>query len=396
MKARLKRINFDTCTVQTVALPARSANLTLGRDPANFLSVPSRRVGKVHCRLVGEGGRWRLEDGGNSRGTLVNGEFVERRLLKHGDSIDLHSEELVFLDRLVASNAMLEEAVDADPDDRGRVMVWADWLQEHGDPLGDELASGVPGPASLEGLDASLDLRRLDLEWTNGLITRATVRKVRGDTYAPVAVLLRLLSLRVARWIRELRVDSVSDVIPGTESFNGGTVALVLRALLKQPKYPRLRKLGLGILPEPDAISPFVLELFSRLAKLYPEIDLSPATVLPVVGHARLEVLHVPQGFDFKSGAPLDPHGLSLDTGLWIGSSQAGSLRALTPGVVRTGVTESFLIEHEDGHWWLRPREAGLRLNGAPAVACALLPGDEVEEPRGCRFRFVIDVDRKR
>jgi hypothetical protein len=81
---------------------------------------------------------------------------------------------------------------------------------------------------------------------------------------------------------------------------------------------------------------------------------------------------------------------------LWIGTSQAGSLRALSPGVVRTGVTESFLIEHEDGHWWLRPREAGLRLNGAPAVACALLPGDEIEEPRGCRFRFVIDVDGKR
>ncbi len=391
MKARLKRINFDTCTVETVGLPSRAANLTIGRDPANFLSVPSRRVGKVHCRLVGEGGRWHLEDGGNSRGTLVNGEFVERRVLRHGDSIDLHSEEMVFLDRLVAQSPLLEGAIDADPTDRQRVLVWADWLQEHGDPLGDELARGVPGPASLEGLDASLDLRRLDLEWTNGLVTRATVRKVRGDTYAPVAVLLRLLSLRVARWIRVLTVDTVADVLPGTESFNGGTVALVLRALLAQPRFPRLAKLGLGILPEQHALSPFVVELFTRLSKKYPDVDLAPATVLPVVGHARLEVLHVPAGFDFRAATPLDPRGLSLDVGLWIGSSQAGSLRALTPGVVRTGVTESFLIEHEDGHWWLRPREAGLRLNGAPAVACALLPGDEIEEPRGCRFRFVID-----
>ena len=81
---------------------------------------------------------------------------------------------------------------------------------------------------------------------------------------------------------------------------------------------------------------------------------------------------------------------IPLDSGLWVGSSARGQLRALAPGVHRSGVVESFLVRQQSPQWCLIPLEHGVLLNGRRAVETRLLPGDVIEEPRGTRFRFEV------
>jgi hypothetical protein len=163
----------------------------------------------------------------------------------------------------------------------------------------------------------------------------------------------------------------------------------VLRGLISGPRLVRLRKLSLGYVADTLPWSHFLDALLARLRERYPTVEVTRDALLPVARHAWLEVESVPEGLDFHHAGPSETH-IPLDSGVWVGSSSQHALRAVAPGVQRHGLQESFLVRQEAPRWCLIPLQNGVRLNGRPAVASRLLPGDVIEDPRGARFRFEI------
>jgi len=387
MGAFVRRIDLAGFRVEDVALGKRAGAVVVGRRAPAQIVIPDERLGREHCRFVPAGGRWRFEDAGSSGGTWLNGRKTPAKLLAHGDSVWLGGTVLVFHDRPEASNPELEAAVGARPDDAHRVRVWADWLLDHGDPLGEHLVSATPHLAVLDGLGPLLNDGRLEIDWRNGLIRAARLRCINDVSFTSVELLARLVSLRVARWMEELTVDLSTWVMPSTARI-GLDTATVLRGLAEGPRLPGLRRLSLGYVVEPMPDSSFIDELLTRVRARSPALETTRSELLPVARQAWLEVEAVPPGLDFHH--PGSAERIPLDAGVWVGSSAQGTLRAVPPGVHRQGIPESFVVRQESPVWCLLPLEPGLRLNGHEAVPTRLLPGDRIEDPRGVRFRFEL------
>lgn len=388
LSPRLKRIDLDAFRVEEIPLPRGAGTVTVGRTPPADLVVVSTRVSRAHCRFASDGGRWRLEDVGSTGGTWLNGRRVAKQLVSHGDAVWLGETILVFLEQPEAVNGELEDAITERPDDAARIRVWADWLLDHGDPFGEHLLADQPAAFVLEGLEPLVRDGRLQLDWQHGLIRAARLRCVNDATYSSVEVLARLVALRAARWLSELTVDLSTWVMPSATRLQLDAGA-VLRGLISGPRLPVLKTLSLGYVAEPLPTSHFLDALLSRLRERYPAVAVTRDALLPVARHAWLTVESVPDGLDFHHAGPSETR-IPLDAGVWVGSSAQHSLRAVAPGVQRNGLVESFLVRQEAPMWCLIPLQNGVRLNGRPAAATRLLPGDVIEDPRGVRFRFEI------
>ena len=80
----------------TIPLPDGEA--TLGRDPANLVSMADASVSRKHCLLRREeDGRFQIRDLDSRNGTLVNGRAVKEQWLRHGDEIATGDSVFVFL-----------------------------------------------------------------------------------------------------------------------------------------------------------------------------------------------------------------------------------------------------------------------------------------------------------
>ncbi len=66
------------------------------RDTAVTVRVPDTFMSKAHARLLRDGDRWVLEDGGSKNGSLVNGQSVKAGELRDGDVIELGQTFFVF------------------------------------------------------------------------------------------------------------------------------------------------------------------------------------------------------------------------------------------------------------------------------------------------------------
>ncbi len=392
MRAWLRRIDLETFESDRVALPDDADEVSIGRTKENAITVSSLRVAGLHCVLLRDHGGWVVEDRNSASGTWVNGHRTPRARLTHGDVIDLYGTLLVFLDQPEHRDEAAEATIDRLPHDAGAIEVWADRLLEHGDPLGHQLIAGVPHPACLEGLGELVASGRLELRWRHGLVEHAQVRCTSDATFQDVDLLGRLLSLRVCRWLRTLTVDLCTWTMPSTSRLSSDAAA-ALRGLLSGPELPALEQLSLGYLPTALPASHFREALLDRLPARFPTLVTPPREVLPVVRHAWLEPVHRPHGLDFQAIGQLENGRIPLHTGVWVGAASPSTLRAVAPGVHREGVRESFLVRQEAPQWCLVPVEHGVKLNGRAAVATRLLPGDEIEEPRGTVFRFVARVE---
>jgi len=71
--------------------------LSIGRDPANHLSLRDRAVSRKHFTISKTDVAFHLVDLDSHNGTFVNGIPVRRKLLSHGDTIRVGRCELVFL-----------------------------------------------------------------------------------------------------------------------------------------------------------------------------------------------------------------------------------------------------------------------------------------------------------
>lgn len=385
MRAALKRFDLEALRTDRLELPDGPALLTAGRAPDNDLVLPGPRSARRQFQLVSDGGPWRLVDQA-SAGPLVDGRRAgSARVLEHGDCLVFHPLALVFCASPEARNPALEAAIDERPGDGTRVKVWADWLLEHGDPLGEEIARSVAGPVALEGLGGLVADGTLELGLDHGLIRSATVRLTEGRGDA-LLVAMRLCSLRAARWLRRLTVDSADWGSAGPEVLP----PRLLSWLASAPGLPPLEALSLGYTSGPRP-STFREQLVKRVQQRFPTLRTPAAEVFPSERHAALEVLEVPAGLDFHHAWGAGRQRLPLGTGLWVGSSQEGSLRALSPGVRREGLSERFVIEAAHQGWELVPCDARVTLNGRPAPHTRLLPGDVLAEPGGAKFKFVLE-----
>jgi pSer/pThr/pTyr-binding forkhead associated (FHA) protein len=69
----------------TLRLPAGSVK-TLGRTARADFIVDAALVSRIHCRLTADGqDQLVVEDLGSTNGTLVNGQRVDRTVLRTGD-----------------------------------------------------------------------------------------------------------------------------------------------------------------------------------------------------------------------------------------------------------------------------------------------------------------------
>lgn len=390
--AWLKRIDLETFEHERLELPADEAEVSVGRTKHNTIAISAVHVSREHCVLVRTEAGWVVEDRNSSSGTWINGHRTTRARLVHGDVIDLYGTLLVFLDRLEHRDSDAEAALDRAPHDPGAVLVWADRLIEHADPLGEQLMTGVVDPACLEGLAPLCDAGRVELDWRGGLVERARVRCTSDATFQDVDLLGRLMSLRVCRWLRELTVDLCTWTMPASSRLQSDAAA-ALRGLLSGAELPALETLSLGYLSTPLPASHFREALLDRLPARFPLLKTAPVDVLPLVRHAWLELDRRSAEVEFQYVGPHEGGRIPLHTGVWVGGATPTRLRAIAPGVRREGVRESFLIRQEAPQWCLVPVEHGVLLNGRPAVSTRLLPGDVIEEPRGTRFRFIVRVE---
>ena len=73
------------------------AELTVGRDAANDISVKDGSLSRRHCRVERRGGEFFVRDLESSNGTFVNGLPVKEKPLEHGDQIAAGNSRFIFM-----------------------------------------------------------------------------------------------------------------------------------------------------------------------------------------------------------------------------------------------------------------------------------------------------------
>ena len=88
-----------------------SDRVSVGREPHNAIVVDDPLVSREHAAILPVGNDHILEDLGSANGTFVNGTRVERRILQHGDVIELGAFHLRYLNPKVAAEVDLERTM---------------------------------------------------------------------------------------------------------------------------------------------------------------------------------------------------------------------------------------------------------------------------------------------
>ncbi|KPV53094.1 hypothetical protein SE17_11625 [Kouleothrix aurantiaca] len=77
-------------------IPLESTQLTVGRGLNNDIILEDTRVSRHHAQLRYRARRFWINDMGSTNGTFVNGEQIEEKALRDGDTISLGGLELTF------------------------------------------------------------------------------------------------------------------------------------------------------------------------------------------------------------------------------------------------------------------------------------------------------------
>jgi hypothetical protein len=85
--------------------------LSVGRDSHNHIVVDDASVSREHAAVIPVGNDHILEDLASANGTFVNGKRLRRRILQHGDVIELGSFHLRYLNPKVASDVDLAQTM---------------------------------------------------------------------------------------------------------------------------------------------------------------------------------------------------------------------------------------------------------------------------------------------
>lgn len=155
-----------------------SKTCVIGRGNRCDLIFNSGKVAREHAFLHPRAGRWVLESSNSNSGVFIGKALVRQpTVLDDGVSFSLAGgAELTFHEhglRVPRRNPALEASIAEAPDDADRWLVYGDWLEEQGEPLGARLlrASDDASPAwvgSLKNLMPSW----LRIGWRRGVAER--------------------------------------------------------------------------------------------------------------------------------------------------------------------------------------------------------------------------------
>ena len=90
--------------------------VNIGRDAGNTIRLADRTVSRYHARIFYGDGACCVSDLDSHNGTMVNGERVSRRRLKHTDEIRLGNVVFLFLEDEVTNMDMLLEGYEREPE----------------------------------------------------------------------------------------------------------------------------------------------------------------------------------------------------------------------------------------------------------------------------------------
>jgi uncharacterized protein (TIGR02996 family) len=271
-------------------VPVSRSPFDIGRTHSDW-NLRSYLVSRQHARLVrGDDGRWTAHDERSTNGTLVNGKNARATVpLVSGDLLDLGPVLLRFLDGppgALPVHPGLEAAIVAEPTAEAPWRVWADWLQEQGDPLGVWLQGPDRPPASslpwLGPLARWQLHRRVKTRWHPwGLLTSLTLPCVGAEEAVNTEWVLRHLPLvPAARFLVHLHVEVLPhqlDARPPTELFlealQGAPLPTSLRTLTfsgVDPDAPPSRAQRALMRPAPRAL---LEETYLSLRRTCPRLE---------------------------------------------------------------------------------------------------------------------------
>jgi uncharacterized protein (TIGR02996 family) len=290
---------------EDILLPEGSGTLVFGRSPKSTIVFDDLQLSARHCELSWDGGFWRLRDLGSDQGTQVNGQSLTHgRALFDGDRVEFGSVRLRFRTDLPKIDSTLLEAIAREPDVEANWLVFADQLQEQGDPLGERIvkARGGSRPDHMPWLGSLWDAfgsGELEVEWQYGFVKRATLRtcagRLAGDWRAMVTT---LFNLRVGGFVRSLVIDlpRLRNLLPSQIPQEVVDAQLFLAALPSLP--PTLERLSFGYHESQPAAGAGQLPVIEELALRVPR--LRGQTVYQRVNGLRLRVLQVADGVSMK------------------------------------------------------------------------------------------------
>lgn len=245
----------------------------IGRDHTTVVKLSHPAIARKHVLLeFGPLGRWWLDDLGSTHGVWVNRTHYAsaRRMLEPGDIIrfDGHGHGDIALrygvEGWTPKDARLRALIDEAPQDAARWEVWADFLEEQGDPLAQRIRGLGPSPGDV-GLSSGHG-------WEHGFVARGVVKRT-GPLGPSLERALRvLLGNPFSRWMRALHVDLAS--------YQGGATleeadALQTLQILQSERPAALCALtfGLGRVPPGLRLREQFFTLKQALPKLQSDFD---------------------------------------------------------------------------------------------------------------------------
>lgn len=282
-----------------ITLPEGSGALVFGRSSKCTLVFDDITLSDRHCELAWDAGFWRLRDLGSGAGTRVNGhQLTHGRALFSGDRVEFGSVRLRFRTNLPVDDHQLLEAIGRAPDQESNWLVYADQLQERGDPLGERIMRSRSGGRLdhmpwLGPLWESFVAGELEVEWHFGFVKRATIRTAAGKLPTDWRALVStLLNLRVGRFVRALSID-----LPRLQNLTPTQIPQEVVAaqhfLAELPALPNtLERLSFGYHVAQPSSGP--LSVTEELAQRLPHLRGAP--VYQRVNGVRLRVVSVVDG----------------------------------------------------------------------------------------------------
>jgi uncharacterized protein (TIGR02996 family) len=328
--------------------------LVIGREGAGLVILDSQ-VSPQHCEVVFEYGRWWVRDLGSHFGTYFAGARVHDAELEHGDCFVLGltvAFRLLLQEPVVCTEPHLEQALIDAPDEPERWSVYADWLQEQGDPLGARIADPRP-EHDLRWLGALAVLaarRELEVTFAHGVASIVVLRSLFGrePRFAWEQRLAGLIDEPNFRFVRHLELD-VASLVPDADPVQWARLALEGLGL---EKLPMLERLVIGPCSPPGSLAAVAASIAQRKAR-FPRFEVNVRA--------------------WKQAS-------LLREGERIALSPRGTLIGRS-GLVSSGtelVGSMFELVFREERWVLTASEEDVRVNGVGVWRARLRPGDEV------------------
>jgi predicted component of type VI protein secretion system len=158
---------------------ALSADVTIGRQPDNTVSVDNPAVSGRHARIARDGDGFVVEDLESRNGTFVNGERVTRQVLRHGDVVLVGKHRLLFDAEAVSHDAAANAPTPAMPDFGGTVLLDVEHQRRLLAAIEARKAAAAVPVGSLRVIGGRADREEYRLDATESIIGKSDTALVR-------------------------------------------------------------------------------------------------------------------------------------------------------------------------------------------------------------------------